>query len=511
MNKKLPIEEALEQKLQQIPQPDQEASWQAMKLLLEKEKRRPAFIFRRRNIILLLIMLLSAALLLWKNGDRMSLNKTASDSITEKEQINDSNNTSVKSTDTQDQKNVTGNSQTNTTDNPIQATSAPINSTTVTNNSNNLANITTTGIDDNVLPKVKKRKRTNNARMNANITAAMANDDQLTGDKDKPEDNIYKSKKVRKKSSSKASLVINPPSTADKNKPIADNKNSLANEFNTTSEAGKPTNADLLSADSNSKEAIVLEVIKPKVDAIKKDSLTLKDSVTATAISKPDPGKKKPFIFSAGIGFKQQIPLSEQKISRYGFNGRNNVVNDYIPSVYFRIEKQRKWFALMEFDFAAPRMNAPLVYSQQTSVNYFAEQQKITTIQLRKIFYQKIGFSYHHFIKSSWSAGAGFSWSKLYRSISEKNVIIKNLQNQTQQTNTQVLPAAYTDSFLFKSVPAFTLHTNYEWRRFNLGLRWTSDLQPYIKFIRPSGEIVERKDQLLEFLLYIRLWKSRKN
>jgi RecA-family ATPase len=72
MKKKLPIEEALEQKLQQIPQPDQETSWQAMKLLLEKDKRRPAFIFRRRNVIALLIILLSAALLLWKNNDRIS-------------------------------------------------------------------------------------------------------------------------------------------------------------------------------------------------------------------------------------------------------------------------------------------------------------------------------------------------------------------------------------------------------------------------------------------------------
>ena len=509
MNKKLPIEEALEQKLQQIPQPDQEASWQAMKLLLEKEKRRPAFIFRRRNIILLLIMLLSAALLLWKNSDRMSFNKTASDSIADKGHVNDINSANVKSTDSQDRKDVTANTQTSTTDNSVPTTSAPISSTTVTNNSNNLANITTTGIDDNVLPKVKKRKRTNNARMNASITAAMANDDQLSGDKENPEKNSYKNKKVRKKASSKASLVINPPSTADKNNPIADNKNGLANEFNKTSEAAKYTNTDLPSADSNSKEAIVQEVVKSKTEEIKKDSLKLKDTVAASAIIKPDSRKKKPIVFSAGIGFKQQIPLSEQKISRYGFNGRNSVVNDYIPSIYFRIEKQRKWFALMEFDFAAPRMNAPLVYSQQTSVNYFAAQQRITTIQLRKLFYQKIGFSYHYFIKSSWSVGAGFSWSKLYRTISEKNVIIKNLQNQTQQTNTQVLPAAYNDSFLFKSVPAFTLHTNYEWRRFNLGLRWTSDLQPYIKYIRPSGEIVERKDQTLELLLYFRLWKSK--
>jgi hypothetical protein len=507
MKKKLPIEEALEQKLQQIPQPDQETSWQAMKLLLEKDKRRPAFIFRRRNVIALLIMLLSAALLLWKNNEKSALNTRAKDSIVKQEISNESNKNSEQSNNNQNKENITTTTEINKADNAVQTEPTSSSNSAVTNSSIVLSEQTSQGTNADAVQKIKKKKRASKGRLNANIIAATLSDDPSSVSKEENEEKINEKKKKKTKSALQSNVAINSAIPSEVNVTSTVDHDPVMK----TDEVVSNRNVNLLPVDSSNIAAIVPQMKTLAINETIKDSLKQSDTAIVTNTPKRKNDKKKPFVFSAGIGFKQQIPLSQQKISRYGFNGRNSVVNDYIPSVYFRVEKEKKWFTMLELDLAAPRMKEPVVYSQQTSVNNFSAQQKITRLELRKIFYQKIGLSYHRFIKPSWSVGAGLHWSKLYRTISTKNVTIKNLQNQSEETNTQVIPSNFNDSFLFKSVPSFTLQTNYEWRRFNLGLRWTSDLQPYIKFTRPSGEIVERKDQVLELLLYIRLWKSKRN
>lgn len=60
MNKKLPIEEALEIRLNNLPVPNEDAAWQDMSRLLDKEKKPRILFLKRLGILLLLLVLLLA-------------------------------------------------------------------------------------------------------------------------------------------------------------------------------------------------------------------------------------------------------------------------------------------------------------------------------------------------------------------------------------------------------------------------------------------------------------------
>jgi hypothetical protein len=52
------------------------------------------------------------------------------------------------------------------------------------------------------------------------------------------------------------------------------------------------------------------------------------------------------------------------------------------------------------------------------------------------------------------------------------------------------------------------LQTDYQWKRFSWGLRYLKDIQPYIKYTKPNGDINTKKNQALELVIRYRLWQS---
>jgi hypothetical protein len=53
------------------------------------------------------------------------------------------------------------------------------------------------------------------------------------------------------------------------------------------------------------------------------------------------------------------------------------------------------------------------------------------------------------------------------------------------------------------------MQADYQWRKFSFGLRYTRDVQPYIKYTRPDGTVNEEKNQSLQLIVRYRIWKSR--
>jgi hypothetical protein len=63
----------------------------------------------------------------------------------------------------------------------------------------------------------------------------------------------------------------------------------------------------------------------------------------------------------------------------------------------------------------------------------------------------------------------------------------------------------YNDSFLYNSTAGVLLQTDYHWKRVSFGLRYTRNLQPFIKYTKPDGAVLEEKNGVLQAVLRLRL------
>ena len=100
-------------------------------------------------------------------------------------------------------------------------------------------------------------------------------------------------------------------------------------------------------------------------------------------------------------------------------------------------------------------------------------------------------------------------YSRFYGAVSEKEIRNENVFTQdVSYTKSITNMKGFTDSFLHKTQVHFILNTDYQWKNFLLGLRFTKDMQPYIKYTRPDGMINEEKNYSLQVIFRWQFWKS---
>jgi hypothetical protein len=230
--------------------------------------------------------------------------------------------------------------------------------------------------------------------------------------------------------------------------------------------------------------------------------------------SKKDSSQKNKFSYAAGLGLFQQLPLGGQKLTPYNAEGRKGSIADYIPSVYFRMIRDKKWFVQAEFRYGAPHYNKEFLYDKQ--VDTFSSI--ITSTSLKKTFYHQLPVTFNYFITPRWSVGAGVTWNKFVSAVSTQDVIHHNFQTGTDSvivqgkiisTKDDSLRYVYNSNFV-KSYFQGVFETQYQWNRFSVGIKYSFGLQPYIKFRLPGGTEQEEKNQSINIFLRYDLWRSKK-
>jgi hypothetical protein len=241
------------------------------------------------------------------------------------------------------------------------------------------------------------------------------------------------------------------------------------------------------------------------------DTATLKEHIEIkepAAVQKTSRRRNKKYFISAGVAVQQQVPVAGQKAVSYGYNGIKSTFSDYIPSMDVRFERELQWFLQGEFNYAAPQLIKEFSYKRQTQADS-AGTITTATSRLKKTFFDEIPLSFNYYIHNNWSAGMGGVYSLFRGAVSEKEIMTNNMLTQTVVK--QIVPiAGYTDSFLYKSHVYLLLQTDFSWRRLSAGLRYTKDIQPYIKYTLPDGTITDEKNWSLKFFLRFRLIKSSK-
>ena len=266
------------------------------------------------------------------------------------------------------------------------------------------------------------------------------------------------------------------------------------------------------------KNISIIDTVKSIINLSKKIT-TITDSIKNNTIKKTDTAaqnktailKEKNIYFSAGLGLFQLVPVAGQNATPYNSLGRINSLADYIPSIYFRMNKDKKWFFQSEFRYGAPQYNKELLFSQKKVTDTITNLITATDSRLKKTFYHQLPLSFNYFIRPGLSVGAGVSFNKFSAAVVDEEVRIINTVTQFDSLASKgIISQQKADSIFVSFYTQALIEMQYQRKRFSTGVRYSFGLQPYIKFNLPGGQQRQEKNSSLQLFIRFQLWQSKK-
>ena len=558
MKTKLPYEDALQQQFEDLPLPGENQSWQQMEQLLNKDKKRflPPFFLQYGLLCLLALWFVTVMYFVLRKNEMMNKRLAEKEAAinhvvaNNQEHFNDNKKaiSEPKMTETAETKEAEAKEHERTAYNnePTQLPNATseenkeqLNVKSKGINKETKQVLTSSGNEGIVSSKqpqsvgkivassIKRKVKRKGGKAIAKDVLALSRNGinvdskqaQTFSEATKAKRKINTNKAVATDKITKANQTIkikpkaneqNEMNLVKNNSGVTDNskntneQKAINNDVHTISPANKQPVivADSLPATGNNISTI------PITKTEKKDTTTIQKTTTIASAIKIPKGTNG-LLWSAGAGVQQQIPVGGQMITGYGKSGNTNALADYIPSVYLRMEKLGKWFAQAEFSYGAPQPVNEFSFKRKSVLDNNFTTITTTTVRLKKTYYHQMPLSFNYYILPKWSVGVGGMYSLLQRAVAEQEISTKNRLNEQLAFSTQVMPIkGFTDSFLYKSQLHWLLQTDYQLGKFSFGIRYTRDVQPYIKYTLPNGEMDERKNWSLDFLVRFRLWQS---
>jgi hypothetical protein len=516
MSERLPYELQLQQQWLDLPLPDENMAWADMRRRLEEDEDRPVIAWWRRGCAgwIIIGLLLIAIIWWWLRPDQWFVSESSTKQQTE--QTTNSNTGTSSNTNTNTSTNATTNNTDNTTNpNNTSETTAPHNNADPEERS--ITPETTTEL-------TQHQKGNTPTGNNPTSIPGKSNSTSTTG-----RNNITSSGGGRAGSNPRDSRTAGSTSVSrgggsksrSNQQPVPPVKNNNGQQQQSITTPGinntvAPADSTPLNTITNTNTATnpvpIDSTAIAKKDPIKKDS-TVKPPVATTP--KIDSAKKNRMFFSAGIGMHQQIPLNGQKLTPYSASGRKFSLADYIPSVYFRVNKENKWFIQGEFRYGAPQYTKDILFFNRTKRDSAGQGQAAYIINerrtLKKTFYHQLPVTFNYFVLPNLSLGAGVAWNKFSSAIVDRQrsgFNARTLQDTTFLDNGII--KVKKDSAFSSSYFQAVLETHYQWKRFSFGARYMFGLQPYLKFNAPGNTQREEKNSSLQLFIRYELWRSRK-
>lgn len=483
MSERLPYEEQLPQQWNNLPLPDEDMAWADMKRRLEEEEDKPLLPFWLRGCAgWALLGLLVVGLGWWmlrpdKWGQKKKENAELHTAVKEQTSKSDSAFILKDTSAAASNKNLQGGMDSNRvgTDNHSIVTNSP----------------SEKGITTVPAAEIKRK-----------------NQNQFEGTRGQ---SVRKTKKSTSTPLEKTKYKVN--TTGKDNVAASKGEPDRVKVKKDTAIAAQQKIVDKDTAISIAKNNITSDSVqKKKIDT------TVKKTPPVTAAEKKDKvdsSVNKKLSFSAGIGLQQQLPVAGQKLTPYNRLGRKGSWADYIPSVYLRMEKEKKWFLQAEFRYGAPQHTKEFIFRQAIVNSDTSQQPQFTTTTsntLKKTFYHQLPLSFNYYVLPGWSVGTGIQWNKFSSAVTENESIQRNnFAQQDTSLGKTITPLKKDSAYEFsQSYLQAIVETQYQWKRFSFGARYTFGLQPYIRFTLPGGNLQEEKNSALQVFLRYRLWKSGK-
>jgi len=220
--------------------------------------------------------------------------------------------------------------------------------------------------------------------------------------------------------------------------------------------------------------------------------------------------------FSAGLALQQLIPVDGQKAVPYSSSGRKGSLGDYIPSAYVRVYHKRK-FLQVEFKYGAPQYTKDVAYQKTVISSDSASGISVANVNhVKKTYYHQLPVSIHYTPVPNVSIGAGIVWNKFQSAVVEQqtrsfrgNVMVDS-NGIAIPTKLLTVKGDSATSFS-KSYLQFMIEAQYTWRRFSIGARYSFGLQPYLTFTSPTTGLPQKeRNASLNIFLRYELWRSKK-
>ncbi len=242
----------------------------------------------------------------------------------------------------------------------------------------------------------------------------------------------------------------------------------------------------------------------------KQPSLRKDSSAQKTSKDKDDDTDNKIW-FGAGVALQQLIPVDGQKAVPYNAFGRKGSLGDYIPSAYFRVYQKRQ-FLQVEFRYGAPQYAKDIEYSKKVISHDSTTGVSISSNNhVKKTYYNQLPVSFHYSVLPNLSIGAGFIWNRFQSAVVQQETEQTNSQSNTDSILQSKLINVKSDSSFAKSYFQFMLETQYTWKRFSLGARYSWGITPYITYTSPlTGQTQKERNASLQIFLRYELWQSKK-
>jgi hypothetical protein len=506
MSNHSPYNNELANKMENVPMPNIEMAWADMeKRLAKKDDKKPIpFWLNGCAIFALVGILLLGGLYWYYNSTNNNYNKNDNDKKEVANILKDSTN-KLNTNNNNAIENETNDNKINTKNSDAVAKN------NIENNVSTINKIATTPSNDENSEKIKRQYKTKSSTK-INITGGAAeveNDAIKTKEiiterkKGNANENFAKKLPISRKTKSKTRTNTTSPdveSGAEEENKSIETKTEIKEQTETTK--SEPLN---ILKEATKEEKIASTEVKKELPKIQDSS--------NTKIVKPKKIKSK-LIFSTGIGLQQQLPIDGQTNIPYNSLGRKGTLLDYIPSVYARIEKEKKWFIQIEGKYGAPQYNKELVYAQTSirDTGFLRNFVNITSTTLKKSFYHQIPISFNYYVTPKWSVGAGMQFNKFSAALAETEEVRRNDLSQTEVklSNAQNIVNVDSNNVFTKQYSLALLETQFQWRRFTVGAKYTFGLSPYINFTLPGGTQQSLTSKTALVFVKYELWRSKK-
>lgn len=500
MNKHLPYEEEIQQQLSNIPLPPEDFAWQEMKKLLDEDDDGGAAALPPKpgcSLWLLLALLLVSIGFYFAKPWQWFAQKNKKETVANVQEKSKASNSILKN----DTITVTANNLKLVTDSVSITTTNEIN---VNENDTGKSKLTPKAIADKkystntingndsktAVPILKKK-----GAVNINVVNGVdENSKPLVTGNDK---NQEKTDKLKRYTKSKTKAINTGAVVQDNDDKV--NADGDKDSFNIQQQTATNTITQTLKKDS-------LAVNKTPVPLPQKDS--------ASTEKEPAKETKQPkFYYSFGIAVQLAIPVAGQSIVPYNNYGRRGALTDYIPSVYFRMHKENKWFLQSEFRYGVPQYTKEFTYSKKITVDTIAEPDLITTglFSVRKTYYHQLPLSFNYYVLPELAVGTGFSFSRFSSAVVRVNTFRRLAGAANDSLISSEIKSVKNDSAFKKNNFQWLFEAQYKWKRFFFGARFAIDVKPSINYTDPvTGIATGKRNSSLNIFARYELWNSKK-
>jgi hypothetical protein len=230
---------------------------------------------------------------------------------------------------------------------------------------------------------------------------------------------------------------------------------------------------------------------------------------------KKDSTHNKPDLsMSAGLSLAHTFPMPGQLSASYSSNGKSNVLPDYLPAPYFRSYVGDRWYLQI-----APRLYSPQYVKPQRIDSLARDSSRIpgfsayfqkTDVTLKKLFYMDIPLSLHYRVAGRLYLGAGIQYSHLLGAAGEEKITMSPINGGADTIYSDKVVGLKNDTLgyrkLSRSEWRLFLETNYQWRRWTLGLRYEQALKTYLPTQIDGTKSTERNASF-SIHVYYDLWE----